>query len=282
MSTVNNYRSNFVPGANLTLEWNPDGTGEFRFYNMRVTSVTYRDGSSSDVDPIVGLPLMNSDVFTAGKLVDLDVDVQLEKGEIWGQYVGLNWAKPQAKQHNSFMGYMQPTNLAHDVWRRAICVPKSTEQNINHNMSSVAKSILRNVTWAEDIDSQLLQELKDETQAGYLSIRMVVYFMVRDFNPNNFTFGDVHGTIGPAFLDEPTQFTGHRKLHYEEVNQPPASFFKNIKQCQGQDVKAWIYNVPFRLIQVLTPGRLLEESVKLTADFGNAVTMDMYFFMDTH
>ena len=72
-------------------------------------------------DPIVGLPIFNSDILTSGKLVDLDVDDQLIKGEIWGMYTGLNWSKPNDVQHNAFQGYLQPANIAQDVWQRAIC-----------------------------------------------------------------------------------------------------------------------------------------------------------------
>ena len=275
MSTLNNYDKNFiVPQPDLTKEWNPIGTGEFRLYNMTVTSVTYLDGTDSKSDPIVGRPMLNANTFTPGKLVDLDVDVQLFKGEIWGQQIGLNWAKPNEPQHNSFVGHLSPTNLGHDVWRRAICSPDTT----THNYSSVAKSLLKNVTWAEDIDSRLLQELKNRTEytedgsSAYLSIRLLLYFMVRDYSPTNYTFGRIHGTIGPAFLDEPIQFTGQRKLNFEEVKQPAPVFFPKIPQCKGQNVTAWIYNVPFRRIQVGPKA----ETIKVSADFGNAVAMDQY------
>ena len=75
-------------------------------------------------------------------------------------------------------------------------------------MSSVLKSVLVNVSWADDaeIDSPALEQLKRLSQPGFLSVRLIIFFMVRDPSPNNFTFGEVIGTIGPAFLDEPTQF----------------------------------------------------------------------------
>ena len=261
MSTLNNDPKNFKVGVSLSQAWNPTGTGEFRLYNMTVTSVTYLDGTDSKSDPIVGLPMLNSDTSTPGKLVDLDVDAQ-SKCEIWGQHIGLNWAKPGKSQHNSFIGQLRPTILDHDMWNRAICT----------NFSSVAKSTLTDVKWADgqDIDSRLLQELKGVSEPGYLSIRLLVFFMAPDDDlPVNFIFGRIRGTIGPAFLDEPIQFTGQRKLHFEEVVQPAPNFFPNIPQCQGKNVTAWIYNAPFKIIQV-------GDTIKVSADFGNAVALDQY------
>ena len=277
---MNNNPENFREGANLTgnRAWNPLGTGEFRLFDTTVTSVVYINGTNSTTDPIVGLPIFNSDILTSGKLVDLDVDDQLIKGEIWGMYTGLNWSKPNDVQHNAFQGYLQPANIAQDVWQRAICNcnPVQLGGGCNHNFSSILKSILINVTWADDteIDSPALEQLKRLSQPGVLSLRLIVFFMVRDPSPYNFTFGQIIGTIGPAFLDEPTQFDSQRKLHYEEVRQPPPSFFPRVPQCQGQNVTAWLYNVPIRRIEIVDEA--LGNPVKISADFGNAIVMDKY------
>ena len=107
---MNNIPTNYRDGANLNLEWNPLGTGEFRLFETSVTSVVYVNGTMSTSDPIVGLPIFNSDILTSGKLVDLDVDDQLES-EVWGMYAGLNWSKPNQRQHNAFQGYLQPSVL---------------------------------------------------------------------------------------------------------------------------------------------------------------------------
>ena len=283
VSTVNNAPENYRDGANVTgnLSWNPLGSGEFRLFDTNVTSVVYINGTQSTSDPIVGLPIFNSDILTSGKLVDLDVDAQLIKGEVWGMYAGLNWSKPNVVQHNAFQGYLQPANLAQDVWQRAICNCIQTEGiifggNCNHNMSSVLKSVLVNVSWADDaeIDSPALEQLKRLSQPGFLSVRLILFFMVRDPSPYNFTFGEVIGTIGPAFLDEPTQFDSQRRLFYEDVRQPPPSFFPNVPQCQGQNVSVWLYDVPFRRIEIVD--ETLGNPVKISADFGNTIVMDEY------
>ena len=286
VSTVNNAPENYRDGANVTgnLSWNPLGSGEFRLFDTNVTSVVYINGTQSTSDPIVGLPIFNSDILTSGKLVDLDVDAQLIKGEVWGMYTGLNWSKPSVVQHNAFQGYLQPANLAQNVWQRAICNCIQTEGiifggNCNHNMSSVLKSVLVNVSWADDaeIDSPALEQLKRLSQPGFLSVRLILFFMVRDPSPYNFTFGEVIGTIGPEFFDESNQFGSQRRLNYEEVQQPPPSFFPNVPQCQGWNVTAWLYDVPIRLNEIIGESLgNLSGNLTISADFGNAIVMDKH------
>ena len=138
-----------------------------------------------------------------------------------------------------------------------------------HNFSSILKSSLINVTWADDteIDSTALEQLKGLSQLGFLSVRIIVFFMVRDPSP---LLAKKFGTIGPAF-----SIWQWRRLHYEEVHQPPPSFFfPNVPQCQGQNVSAWLYNVPFRRIEIVDEA--LGNPVKISADFGNAIVMYKY------
>lgn len=283
-STVNNEDSNFNPGNHVHPHWNPDGTGDFRFYDTKVTSVTYLDGTHSQSDPIVGLPVLNTDAHTAGKIVDLDVEVQLRRSEIWGYHANLNWAKPGPQQRNAFKGYLTPSCLANDVWLRGICFQVNGIRS--QLFSSVLKSILTDVTWSEKLDSPLLRELKSTTQPGHLSVRLVVYFYVNnnvDHSITNFTFGTMQGTIGPSFSAEPTQFPEQRKLHYQQVKQPPPSFFPHLTQCQNQpNITIWINDVPFGLIMDTVNGNSATDSstpstcTRLVADFGNAITMDQY------
>jgi len=135
------------------------------------------------------------------------------------------------------------------------------------------------VSWADDaeIDSPALEQLKRLSQPGFLSVRLIVFFMVRDPSPYNFTFGEVIGTIGPEFLDESTQFGSQRRLNYEEVQQPPPSFFPNVPQCQGWNVTAWLYDVPIRLNEIIGESLgNLSGNLTISADFGNAIVMDKY------
>ena len=278
-NTINNEKKNFLPDSVPSPHWNPNGTGDFRFYDTRVTSVTYLDGTHSQNDPIVGLPILNTAAHTAGKIVDLDVEIQLNKSQLWGYHASLNWRKPGPEQYNGFTGHITPSCLANNVWRRGICFEYKGIQT--HLYSSVLKSVLTDVTWADNIDSPLLKQLRSTTMPRHLSIRIVLYFYVNNnHSTTDFTFGNMQGTIGPAFPDESIQFPEKRKLSYQEVNQPPPSLFPHLTQCQDckhGEVRAWVYDVPFNIIQVKSD-TMNENSLrtKLVADFGNAITMDRY------
>ena len=238
-----------------------------------MTSVTYLNGTNTKSDPIVGLPMLNSDTFTSGKLVDLDVDVR-HKSEIWGQYISLNWAHPAIeRRRNSFIGKLQTIVLVNDAWQRLLNC--SITKGVMHTLSTSGKSIVTDIQWADDqnIDSSFLKELKSISKLEDLSIRLVVFSIVNYTSPMNFTFGEIRGTIGPAFPNEPTQFTGQRMLHVNnELIQPPSSIFPHVPQCIGEGV-TWLYNAPFKV-----GPRNQEASNKqvLIVDFGNAVAMDQY------
>ena len=278
-NTINNEKKNFLPDSVPSPHWNPNGTGDFRFYDTRVTSVTYLDGTHSQNDPIVGLPILNTAAHTAGKIVDIDVEIQLNKSQLWGYHASLNWRKPGPEQYNGFTGHITPSCLGNNVWRRGICFEYKGIQT--HLYSSVLKSVLTDVTWADNIDSPLLKQLRSTTMPRHLSIRIVLYFYVNNnHSTTDFTFGNMQGTIGPAFPDESIQFPEKRKLSYQEVNQPPPSLFPHLTQCQDckhGEVRAWVYDVPFNIIQVKSD-TMNENSLrtKLVADFGNAITMDRY------
>ena len=237
-----------------------------------MTSGTYLDGTNTQSnDPIVGLPVLNADTHTAGKIVDLNVDAQLRKSEIWGYHANLNWGKPGQKR-NAFKGYLTPSCLANDVWFRGICFP--VEGIRSHLFSSVLKSVLTNVIWSDTLDSRLLNELQSTTKSGQLSVRLVLYFYVNDkHDGHNFTFGTMQGTIGPVLTQfpEPTQFPEQRKLHYQEVKKPPLSFFPQLNCQHYQDIEIWINDVPFGLTK-----NTVNKNPTLVADFGNAIAMNKY------
>lgn len=105
-STVNNdpnhynnatFKPNFQDYGPGTTNgwWNPDGTGNWRLVGCTITSVTYRDGTSTSnpaVDPIIGMSVMDSDSRVAGKIVDLDPQNQMVSA-IWGFLVRIGPGK---------------------------------------------------------------------------------------------------------------------------------------------------------------------------------------------
>src|ERR1700712_4509831 len=57
---------------NLNGWWNPNGTGNWRLVNCVVTSVTYKDRTTTSdkaVDPIIGITIIDSNTRVAAKIV---------------------------------------------------------------------------------------------------------------------------------------------------------------------------------------------------------------------
>ena len=253
VSTRNNIGANFKIGKDdIEDVWNFLGTGDFRLFDTTVTSVTYLDGTSvnskSD-DPMIGLPISNSDIHTPGRLVDLDTEMQF-KSEIWGETISLNWAPPGNTQSNSFKGKLEPLVLVHDMWPRICCVGGMP------SFSASGKSIVTDIQWASDIESNFLNELKDISRQ--LSISLIVFSM----NPvpestTDFTFGEVRGTIGPAFPNEPTDFPYQRMLTTD------LTIKEACDTCS--DPVIWFFYTPFNVGP---------KHDYVAVDFGNTVAMN--------
>ncbi|CAH1265198.1 Hypp3131 [Branchiostoma lanceolatum] len=87
--------------------WNPQGSGDFRFVNCFVKKVCYKDGMCSKRDILVGKRIIGSDDTVAGKMTDLDPFFQMYTAQLWGLVVGVEGA---------FQGKFK-TNTVRDVWQ---------------------------------------------------------------------------------------------------------------------------------------------------------------------
>src|SRR5712692_10120960 len=86
--------------------WNPRGSGAWRFYECKVSSVVYSDGSTCQdpsQDLTVGASINSTDRRVEGKLVDLDPEQQMVS-EIWGFQVGLDVTNAAYNAAFGFLG----------------------------------------------------------------------------------------------------------------------------------------------------------------------------------
>ena len=72
VSTINNNICNYNLPSALCKSWNPNGTGEFHFFNTTITSVVYENGTLTENDPVVGSHLVSNLLRPPAKLVDVD------------------------------------------------------------------------------------------------------------------------------------------------------------------------------------------------------------------
>jgi hypothetical protein len=213
--------------------WNPRGSGAWRLANCMVTSVLYQDGSSaasSLADPIVGGMLAGSDSRVSAKLVDLDPEQQMVS-EIWGLRLRLRDSQGQEVWNGSFE--VAPFT---DIWVRY-----RTGQPDSY-YGAFYQSIISGVEWAGELNSLLLQQMKEAAYQGQLSIKFNVDGYDDDVTSPTFTWGRIVGSIGPYLQGEPKHFVAARYLQ-----SPPGSPLNN------------------------APARLDEASKTLFLDLGNSL-----------
>lgn len=217
--------------------WNPDGTGNWRLVGCKITSVTYRDGSScSDpaADPIIGMAVMDTDQRTAAKLVDLDPQQQMVS-EIWGMIVRIvgNDGTALVKGDYAVAPFM-------NIW-----FTRSIDKSADSAAGALYQSVLTNLQWNESFNkSRYLNELR-ATLAASQSETLSIQFNVDRYDGNNnsptFTLGRIAGSIGPAFPKEPRQFVLGRQLFPSNPTQPTNCNFAvatidEVSQCLVVDM----------------------------------------------
>ncbi|WPB82358.1 hypothetical protein KYC5002_24975 [Archangium violaceum] len=201
--------------------WNPDGSGAFRLINCQVKGALWADGTwvtDSAQDSAIGLLVGNALGRSAGKMVDLDPQMQMVSA-IWGMGVRLT--------DGTGPGY-----VAGDFWpasfRDLVSRQPKTAPN-QQSLGAVYTSILQNLVWdpAPRVVSKVLDQLRNLVDRygpeAALSIRISLYKYGRNYINNSaaqgYTFGNVVGAIGVSLPDEPKTFVLGRR--FAPTSTPP-------------------------------------------------------------
>ena len=278
-NTRNNINCNYDAGygidLNYTKDYNFNGTGEFSFFNCKVTSVVTKDGQFSKTDPIVDSPIVNNENMSFPKLVDLDVDYQLIKATVYGMRFGVNWKNENGTEMLAFQGDWGLNVIAQDLWSRAICTDVNSVDE-SHRLGTHSATVLSNVKWGDVHGSPALQQLRDAVETendNKLSVSITLYFYTRNYPSylfENFTLGYVVGTIGVAKPNEPVNFGGDRLLSFDGIQQPSLPLEQNdscFKYQGGENQSHWMYKAPFQVN---------EERKTVTVDLSNSVSQDLH------
>jgi hypothetical protein len=188
--------------------WNPNGSGAFRLIECFVRAVHYADGTSTDdpaKDPLVGMRILDANSRSAAKIVDIDPQWQLAS-QIWGMQVRLT--KIDRDAATTLLSGQYAENPFRDLWFSRV-----SGLGGDGAASAIFQSVLTDLDWATHLpDSKFLAELKQRTQEGKLSIRLVTYAYKDDHKQSGFTFGTVSGVIGPYLSGEPASFVAGRRF----------------------------------------------------------------------
>ena len=217
------------PTGDDQTNWNPRGTGAWRFRDCRVTSVLSADGIDAP-DPATTAVLAPADDRVSAKLVDLDPEQQMVS-EIFGMRLALRFPGGGT----GFVGDFEVAPFS-DLWVRAPGPPE------NATFGAIYQSVIAVDQWGDDPDSPVLQQLREASDDGLLSIRFNLDGQDSDITSPTFPWGRVVGSIGPYLAGEPHHFVAAR------VWAPPNAQF------------------PF-----VAPFRLDEATSTLFADLGNAL-----------
>ncbi|HEX8565203.1 MAG TPA: hypothetical protein VF648_06000 [Pyrinomonadaceae bacterium] len=183
--------------------WNPDGTGSWRFIGCTITSVTYKDGTTTTSpgdDPIIGMSIEDANTRAAGKIVDLDSQQQMVS-MLWGLIVRIT-----AGGNDLMKGEYEPAPFI-NIW-----LNRSPDLAGDSAAGAIYQSVIKNIKWdIEKLNSRYLKEL-NETSPEQLSIQFNVDRINMDYTSAQFTLGRIAGSIGPSSADEPEQFVLGRQL----------------------------------------------------------------------
>lgn len=264
INSVNNFICNFdldepIKYGEQFDDFNPNGTGEFSFFDCFVTSALSSSAGSSIPDAVMNNKVVNNLNETYPKLVDIDVGYQ--RATVYG----LTLAIVNSDGNIVLQGRLEPMMISQDMWARHVCVP-----GIAAGLSGQSVSILTNIKWGDTSGSPTLRDLQVESakQGGNLSISLTIHSYTFDNDSRNFTLGYVIGAIGIAEIDEPMQFAGDRILSYENVKQ--LDIQKNTSdECfhflsQGNDHPTWMYKAPFQI----------SHNNRLTVDLSNSISLN--------
>ena len=265
-NTINNERLNFllstINSSNVIVSWNPHGTNEWAFIDCYVTSAVDENESgevvtitSADIDPVVGLPLINNPDTSLPKLVDLDPDHQTVP-TIWGMALGVNWDPTSSSQENAFIADFVPSVIASDLWLRQIPFSDPAQQPIGSRSSSR----LENVTWSSSISSTVLKKMKDLSQGGSLSISLSLYNYTRSSKEDLWMYGSVVGSIGVVVGNESLSFPEDRVMTFTE--DPPIDIPEH-KPCHDAEHGQWMMTAYFDVRETV-----------LAVNFGNTFKID--------
>ena len=267
-NTLNNYIQNFnlsLSKENVVPGWNPSGGNEWSLRDCYVTSVVYENGSrtnNSELEPIIGTPVVTNPGSVNGKLVSLDVEAQ-NKCALYGVTIGI-----KLLSHFAFVAdWISGSVLHQNAWHQVVC--NSIASSEFDGARSVSK--LANISWNDDNvkNSELLLQLKRASiQIGYLTVSVSLYAFSRNPLKENSSYGYIVGTIGVAKTEDATFFEGERLMSFEFVEQPKLKWQEN-HSCTLYDKATiwWMYRAPFKVHPRIQT---------MSVDFSSAIAIDVH------
>ena len=255
INTRNNNPCNFDLNKPLSDckcdEWNYRGTNEWEFVGMIVTAVVGEDGEDVLDSPLIGSEIFSSTNRPFGKVVDMDVDLQISS--IYGLELGL--------KHDGdvlFLGNWSTSVVVQDMWHKMKCTNKFTGSS---TLGAQTTTRITDLSWSQ---SKAIKDFREATRRQGTTGDLSVSITIDMYKVEVFLVGRVVGTIGVAMVNEPLNVGGERKMDYED---PGLFNFQEGHPCYAFDEdyhKPWSYGAPFKVDSTRNV---------LVVDLGNALPM---------
>ena len=255
------------------MDWNPNGTGEYYFFNARITSVVYEDGTLTEDDQIVNSLLVNNLRQPLPKLVDLDPDPPVTT-TIFGMTLAI--VQP-ASVDDSGTAVNETLILEADwtrsiidfnKWKRILC----TTQEGDPIKSTQSTSKLANVLWGDGYDQSLaLKQLQTRAyETDSLSVSITHDLFNETCRSGNYSYGKIIGSIGISRSNEPLNVGGQRLLSHHRVPTPEIKI-NETDSCFNIDTSKihWANKAPF-MVHSST------NFIFLSVDLSNALPLNVY------
>lgn len=258
-NTINNDLCNYNMPSTVCKDFDSLGTNEFYFHKASIISVVYENGTLSDQDPIVNARLINNLNRPPPKMVD-------PYSSVYGMSVHIVEESATENPHVFVEGTYGTTGASYnEFYGRGIGGLQGDSAD-----SALGLSKIKDVSWYVS-NSLALQQLKDASSGGALSIKSMLYDYSLAKSEGNFTFGLVVGSIGISKLYEAVNFGGQRLLSFQSIADTNITVDNNdnceINKRDPSRSKAWVYKAPFQINAEDT----------LSVDLSNALPYDSEF-----
>ena len=272
-----NYRMNKETDPDLNNDWAMNGTGEFQFFNAKITSFVDRNGIRSSKDPIVNHAIIGNLLRPFAKLTDLDVDCQ-DHSTIYGLNFGITWNSDIPEEHNDIALYGKWTRnvIAQYIWPRLKCYNETYHgaelYQDSFPLGAQSTTTITNVQWGNLKNSDALSQLQDAAVSkGNLTVRVTMFYYTRNYPPYvayNATLGYVVGVIGVPSPSDTLNVPGARSMS-PTSNAPSVTYDDSSDLCYQQDLSA------FRPWMNIAPFEVDEEKNEVRLDLSNSIPTDL-------
>ena len=238
-STTNNefcnYRMDQPLMNDLEIDHNMDGTNYYEIVNAKVTSVHFKNGTSSLKDSFVGQDIIGNTDRVCAKLAS----PYEQFSSLYGLTFGIQWST--ATKATAFRGEMVASVTGQSTWTPVKCYSKDYHGEYPHQNSiseaSQYATIVTGIDWHDLGDSEVLAQLQNAVGEGDLAFRATMSYYTRHFVPyrvHNATYGYLIGVIGVADPSDSLHAPVERAMYSKD--RPLGMKFGRDDLCYGMNL----------------------------------------------